>query len=116
MTQQLQKQYTYNLNISAIHRLRVNVKSLSAEARIIRQEEKRADIMYAFELHDHRVRRLREESRYAQLALGYIRGRTYSRCEQSAKKKVNLNTLQKKITKFTHLQPTLEQLAYWLAT
>lgn len=63
--------------VAVIHMLRVNVKSLAAEAKIIREEEKRCGFQYFESLHLHRTGQLRTESRVAQLALAYLRGRSY---------------------------------------
>src|SRR5688500_5552827 len=81
MTEQKHK---YEPRVAAIHRLRVNVKSLAAEARIIRQEERRAGPAYRYEMSAHRRGRLREEARYAQLALAFVRGKPYKSAEREA--------------------------------
>lgn len=73
--------YTYDWKVSAIHKLRVNIKSLAAEARIIRQEARRAGNFYSWQLTNHRRGKLREEARYTHLALAYLRGRTYAEVE-----------------------------------
>lgn len=67
----------FKSSVAAVHRLRVNIKSLAAEARMIRHEASRAGIQYQAMLHGHRRGRLREEARYAQLALAICRGRSY---------------------------------------
>jgi hypothetical protein len=61
--------------------LRVKVKSLAAEARIIRREEKRARGVIREELRWHRVTDLRIEARLSFLAYGLIRGRTLEQLE-----------------------------------
>jgi hypothetical protein len=88
--------------VTAIHRARVNVKSLAAEARLIRQEERRAGWVYREELARHRRGRLRDEARYAGLALAFIRGRAYSAVENNAKPghRPDLVRLAKKIVGF----------------
>ncbi len=86
----------------AIHQLRVNVKSLAAEAKIIRAECRKArDDELAGYLHSHRVNRLRHESRLSHLALAYIRGMEYRRVEQKAKEHVSAVELFKKVQKFS---------------
>lgn len=75
------RNFTYNSKVAAIHKLRVNIKSLSAEARIIRQESRRAGPGYREQLTLHRRGRLREEARYTHLALAYLRGRTHQQAE-----------------------------------
>lgn len=55
--------------------LKVKIKSLSAESKIIRLEEKRARSTTLREgLYLHRVKDVRNESRAAQLAYAYLRG------------------------------------------
>lgn len=77
--------YAYDRKVAAIHKLRVNVKSLAAEAKIIRQECRRCGILYEYELTRHRTGRLREEARVAQLAIAFARGRTYRSAEKHTK-------------------------------
>jgi len=64
--------------------LRVKIKSLAEEARIIRREERRSNGPLRDELHIHRVIAVRSEARVAQLAYGFIRGRAYERLEPKA--------------------------------
>lgn len=63
--------------------LRVKIKSLAEESRIIRLEEKRAGKWEELRnrLHRHRVIDVRQEARVAHLAYGLIRGRTLERIE-----------------------------------
>lgn len=90
----------YENKIAAIHRLRVNVKSLACEARLIRCEERRCGELYRQELRLHRIGRLREEARYAQLALAYARHQPYNRSEAAGSKPVDATRLEKKIRNF----------------
>jgi len=80
-----------------IARLRVNVKSLAAEAKIIRQEFRRTKLQ---ELELHRRGRVREEARYAQLALAFVRGMCYNDVEKKCSKKPDEQRLLKKINNF----------------
>lgn len=64
--------------------LKIKLKSLAAEARIIRQEElkakhsKRPEVQdLRMQMHEHRVKDLREESRATLLAYSFIRGKPY---------------------------------------
>lgn len=57
--------------------LKIKLKSLAAEARIIRREEQRTNGDLREEMHIHRVRDLRHESRATHLAYGFIRGVPY---------------------------------------
>jgi hypothetical protein len=87
----------YDRRIAAIHKLRVNLKSLTAEARIIRHETRRAGPAYRDELALHRRGRLREEARYTHLALALLRGRRYRQVEQEGSKDVSAARLVKKL-------------------
>ena len=98
MSTEAKKSYTYDAKVAAIHRLRVNVKSLSAEARIIRKEAKRADAMYEMDLTLHRRGRLRLESRVAHLALAFVRGRPCMAADKTALLHIMPKRLHQKIT------------------
>jgi hypothetical protein len=63
--------------------LRVKVKSLAAEARIIRREELRTHGPLRAELYFHRTGPLRAEAGATHLAYGFIRGRTLEQTEPS---------------------------------
>ncbi len=65
--------------------LKVKIKSLAAESRIIRMEELRQCGRTRVGLQLHRVVQVREESRASLLAYAYIRGRDYLEVESSAK-------------------------------
>lgn len=62
--------------------LRVKIKSLAGEARIIRHEETRVGGVLADELRMHRRGIVRQEARLTHLAYGIIRGRPVERIEQ----------------------------------
>jgi hypothetical protein len=96
----------------AIHRLRVNVKSLSAESKIIRKESKKAAPDYRNQLEWHRIYRLRNESRMAQLALAFIRGIPYKEVEKTAKVLPDCKTLLNKINRF--YRADFEDVHAWL--
>lgn len=65
--------------------LRVKIKSLAAEARIIRAEERRAKHRQQRDLHSqlrsHRVFQVRSAARNTLLAYGYLRGKSYRAIE-----------------------------------
>lgn len=104
--------YVHSSLVAAIHALRVNVKSLAAESRIIRKEERRAGLLYRSSLHYHRTGRLREESRYAQLALAFLRKRKYESVEGPNSKVPEQSRLLEKINRF--YRTTLIDLQTWL--
>lgn len=65
--------------------LRVKIKSLAAEAKIIKHEERKAkakgDYRLLFDLKDHRRGEVGEEARNSLLAYGFLRGLPYARME-----------------------------------
>lgn len=62
--------------------LRVKLKSLAAESKIIRHEERRTNGQLRNELWFHRIHAVRSEARHTHLAYGLIRGMAWSRIEQ----------------------------------
>lgn len=104
--------YEFSLKVLAIHQLRVNVKSLASEARLIRQEERRCGSIYVAHLQQHRRVTVREESRYAQLALAFVRGRAYKAVEQGAKEKPSAQRLHAKLSRFVNVK--LAEIEAWL--
>ena len=84
--------------------LRVKIKSLAAEAQIIRTEERRA---YARGraglrrgLEDHRKGIVRTESRHTHLAYGFIRGREYAQMESSTHETPNWEKVRKMVDRY----------------
>lgn len=63
--------------------LKIKIKSLAAEARIIRLEEGRFPGHHPTRegLHNHRVNDVRKETRAALLAYAYLRGRSFKQVE-----------------------------------
>jgi hypothetical protein len=92
--------YEHNSKVAAIHKLRVNVKSLAAEARVIRHEAERCGTVYRDALTSHRRGRLREEARYAQLALAFYRSRPYRTVEQKCFAFPDLKRLTEKVKRY----------------
>lgn len=68
--------------------LRVKIKSLAQEARIIRTEESRAnfrqDYLLQASLREHRIKIVRREARATLLAYQYLRGLPFASCEAKA--------------------------------
>lgn len=77
----IEKKYDWNAKVSCIHTLRCNVKSLAAEASIIRKEIRRAGGEYKNLLAMHRRITVRYEARHTQLALAFVRGVKYRQVE-----------------------------------
>lgn len=66
--------------------LKVKIKSLTAEAKIIRREEQKArTIMQSGFLRKHRIFNLREEARASHIAYGFVRGRKFRQVENKTK-------------------------------
>lgn len=93
------KKYTYDSRIAAIHSLRINYKSLAAEAAINRKEMRKAGPNYRSDIALHRRTYVRQEARYTNLALAFLRGRTYKAVENNTKQYFDLDRLQKKISR-----------------
>lgn len=102
--------------------LKMKIKSLSAEARIIRQEEHK-ELKFGrrcktlnlkepyttkhysnyFRLHGHRTEDVRSEARHSLLAYGFLRGRDYLQMEQSAHTKPNFGRIEKIASRFSDM-------------
>jgi hypothetical protein len=97
-----------------VHKLRVNVKSLMAEARFIREEIRLAKTMDAKnELAVHRMTRVKPEARLAQLALAFVKSVPYKVVEQRTNRPVQSIELIQKVRKFVY--PVKEQeVKEWL--
>jgi hypothetical protein len=98
-----------------IHKLRVNVKSLAAEAKIIREEIRMADTKEAKNvLHDHRMTRVRPEARLAHLALAFTRGVPYKTVECNAREKPPVRDLVAKVSRFAWTPDAEQKINNWL--
>lgn len=95
--------------------LRVKVKSLAAEAQIIKREERRASGDLRAGLHNHRVHDVRGESRSAQLALAFLRGVPVTRLEGSTLTHPDWSRVTKLVEKYGEglVQERLQRLAEW---
>ena len=64
--------------------LKIKIKSLAAEARIIKQEERKWRYPHPMResLRRHRRRDVRAEARHSLIAYGFLRGRRYAQIEQ----------------------------------
>jgi hypothetical protein len=99
-----------------IHRARVNIKSLAAEAVFIRQEMLVATSICKCDLHNHRVQKVRPESRLAFLAYAFLRGKTRSSCEISPKTEIDYEKLLNKIKRWGIIPPSKQEIQDWLKT
>jgi hypothetical protein len=81
--------------------LKVKVKSLAAESKIIRLEESRAKTPEArASLHQHRVGIVRLAARNTLLAYGYLRGRSYRQLEASCERPPDWSVVEKMVMKY----------------
>lgn len=98
--------------------LKVKIKSLAAEARIIRLEEQRAKRSRQTDLraglHHHRTFKVRQAARYAQLAYGYLRGRPYRLVERTTRTRASSATLLAEIKRFQPKPPDKSTIRDWL--
>jgi len=99
----------------SIIRARVNVKSLAAEAKIIRKEMTKVKTYQKEMLYFHKLDKVRPEARIAQLALGYLRNKPRSVIEKTSKK-VDVERLRRKLIIFTEQPVSLVDLTAWLNT
>jgi len=89
--------------------LKVKIKSLAAEARIIRHEERRSTGQLRNDLHSHRVHVVRRQARATLLAYGYARGKTYTSMEGSARSVPDWDKVERMIKKYSQLKQPLEE-------
>lgn len=103
-----------------IIRARVNIKSLTAEAKIIKDEIRRTnnisqkDMLYA-----HKTSKLKPEARLANLAIGWLKYKKRSEVENSFKKEIDPIDLFKKIKKYGYFidsQLNVSMISEWLKT
>lgn len=101
----------------AIHKARVNVKSLAAEAAIIRCEiAKCRDLIGKASMQGHKKLVLKPESRLALLALAFLRGKTRSSTENAPKTEIPARKLVDKLKRWSTMVVTLEDVQNWLTT
>lgn len=85
------------MNLETINTLRVNIKSLAAESKIIKNEIRRVNRKETKDkLHLHRIFKVRTEARSAQLALAAARNIPYEIVELNAKTEPNWNRIKEK--------------------
>ena len=81
--------------------LKVKVKSLAAEAKIIRREEHRARTPETRSgLHQHRVGVVRSATRHTLLAYGYLRGRSHRQIEASCKRPPDWTVVERMVRRY----------------
>jgi len=84
--------------------LKVKIKYLAEEARIIRKEELKAksfrDRRLYNSLYRHRIDLVRHEARHNQLAYGFLRGRDYAEMEAKTDTPVDFSKIEKLVERF----------------
>jgi len=81
--------------------LKVKIKSLGEEARIIRKEEKRIrGGSLRNGLYHHRVNVVRSEARHTHLAYGFLRGKAFSQIENKSRIAPDWKRVQKMVMKY----------------
>jgi len=82
--------------------LKIKIKSLAAEAQIIRKEERKwpGTTAERHGLHSHRVLDVRREARSALLAYGYLRGRKYLQLEPKCSEAPNWRRIGKLVERY----------------
>lgn len=95
--------------------LKVKIKSLAAEAHIIRREERRTrgDLRYA--LQQHRKTDVRQEARAAILAYGFLRGRDFRAMEAKGSKAPYWSRIEALVKKYGEddLRERMQRFAEW---
>lgn len=79
--------------------LKVKLKSLAEEARIIRREEQKGGD-HREGLYRHRVDDVRSEARHTVLAYNFIRGRSYKQTEPHTITPIDINRVLKMVKKY----------------
>jgi len=98
-----------------IFKLRVNVKSLAAEGRIIREEIRKCrDGRERSSLHHHKMTRVKPEARLAQLALAFAKNMPYKVVENKTHQAPDIKRLHRKLKSFTEVD--IVDLETWLTT
>lgn len=82
--------------------LKVKIKSLAEEARIIRREERKIENQdFRDGLHRHRVIDVRKEARATLVAYGYLCGKTYRQVEPKAAKPLDWSKVKSMVQRYS---------------
>jgi len=93
--------------------LKIKIKSLAEEAKIIKREEQKWNIPFTidnlktvhplyFSLREHRINVVRRECRLSNIAYGYLRGRSYKQIENKCYEAPNWERVAEIIRKFNY--------------
>lgn len=91
--------------------LKVKIKSLAAEARIIRHEERKSRGQLRNDLAAHRKGIVRREARHTQLAYGYLRNRPYRKLEQTCHRHPDWSSVERMVKRYGTLKQPLKEWA-----
>lgn len=104
--------------------LKIKIKSLAEEAKLIRAEEKKfkgrpegslgRQIFWG--LREHRIKDVRSESRSALLAYGFLRGRSYLQMERNCELGPDWKRVEAIVTKYAYgaaAQDVKQRFAEW---
>ena len=93
-------------------KLKINIKSLAAEAQINRAEARKHHGWDRYELNEHRTGHLRREARRAHLAYAFLRGKPYRKIEPTSRSFPW--GITEKINKFSSKKVTREEVREWM--
>jgi len=100
--------------------LKIKLKHLAEEARIIRHKEKklRGPNWGASSnlFREHRVNVVRVEARHSHIIYGYLRGLDYKQIESNPKTKPSMKDLNRILNAFTYSRSKKEGLENWLSS
>lgn len=85
--------------------LKIKIKSLAEEARIIRREERKTHGTLRQELYLHRIGIVRKVQRDTLIAYGLIRGKTIDQMEPNRKSDPDWDAINKMLKKYGPAQP-----------
>jgi len=107
----------HNMPRINFHKLKVKSKTLAAESRIIREEERKTFGEFRDTLYLHRVNVVRDEARTTHIAITFLKGKKYKTIESSRRpeKEYNFNYLILKraaqiIRKYSNTEYSAEQV------
>lgn len=106
--------FSFSEGKTVIAKLRINVKSLAYEAKANRREMRRVPPTCRGALRNHRVNRVRPESRTAQLALAFVRGVPYKKVERSCRVPPDAKQIAAKVSRCAYLPKCQEIVENWL--
>lgn len=106
-------------NKLALKRAKVNVRSLAAEASIIREIIKKTnDANVKNDLHLHRLSKVRPEARLANLAIAFLKNKPKIVVEAKSDKPIDVKRLHSKLTIFCYgtdaKPPSFDDVQNWL--